>query len=114
MDRCASVNRAVLIAVCGLFIATPIWAEPQEDPLQDVQFREDQSQIARPKHKPKPVVHRVDPAVQLRHNLRDKINSGLVSIVSEGTSTLGRNKRNDSIATKSARSTSDDTAGHVT
>jgi uncharacterized protein len=85
MDRCASVNRAVLMAVCGLFIATPIWAEPQEDPFQEEQFREDQSQIARPKHKPKPVVHRVDPAVQLRHNLRDKINSGLVGIVSEGT-----------------------------
>ena len=90
MDRCASVNRAVLMAFCGLFIATPIWAEPQEDPsqdeqFQDEQFQEDQSQIARSKHKPKPVVHRVDPAVQLRHNLRDKINSGLVSIVSEGT-----------------------------
>ena len=85
MDRCESVNRAVLMAFCGLFIATPIWAEPQEDPSQDEQFQEDQSQIARPKHKPKPVVHRVDPAVQLRHNLRDKINSGLVSIVSEGT-----------------------------
>jgi hypothetical protein len=55
MDRCASVNRAVLMAYCGLFIATPIWAEPQEDPLQDEQFREDQSQIARPKPaKPEP------------------------------------------------------------
>jgi TRAP transporter TAXI family solute receptor len=85
MDRCASVNRAVLMAFCGLFIATPIWAEPQDEQFQDEQFREDQSQIARPKHKPKPVVHRVDPAIQLRHNLRDKINSGLVSIVSEGT-----------------------------
>jgi len=70
---------------CGLFIATPIWAEPQEDLSQDEQFQEDQSQFARPRHKPKHVVHRVDPAVQLRHNLRDKINSGLVSIVSEGT-----------------------------
>jgi TRAP-type uncharacterized transport system substrate-binding protein len=70
---------------CGLFIATPIWAEPQEDLSQDEQFQEDQSQFARPRHKPKPLVHRVDPAVQLRHNLRDKINSGLVSIVSEGT-----------------------------
>src|SRR5713226_5043827 len=73
------------MAFCGLFIATPIWAEPQEDPFQDEQFQEDQSQIVRPKHKPKPVVHRVDRAVQLRHNLRDKINSGLVGIVSEGT-----------------------------
>src|ERR1700730_11328466 len=73
------------MAYCVLFIATPIWAEPQEDPLQDEQFREDQSQIARPKHKPKPVVHRVDPAAQRRHQMRDKMNSGLVGIVSEGT-----------------------------
>ncbi len=85
MDRCVSMNRAILMGFCGLFIATPIWAEPQEDLSQDEQFQEDQSQFARPRHKPKHVVHRVDPAVQLRHNLRDKINSGLVSIVSEGT-----------------------------
>jgi uncharacterized protein len=73
------------MALWGLFIATPIWAEPQEEPFQDEQFQENQPQIAPPKHKPKPVIHRVDPAVQLRHNLRDKINSGLVGIVSEGT-----------------------------
>jgi len=85
VDRCASVNRAVFMAFCGLFIGTPIWAEPQQQTFQDEQFQEDQPQIARPKHKPKPVIHRVDPAVQFRHNLRDKINSGLVGIVSEGT-----------------------------
>jgi uncharacterized protein len=85
VDRCANVNRAVLMAFCGLFIAAPIWAEPREDAFSDQQFQEAQPQIAPPKHKPKSVVHRVDPAVQLRHNLRDKINSGLVGIVSEGT-----------------------------
>jgi TRAP-type uncharacterized transport system substrate-binding protein len=73
------------MAFCGLFIATPIWAEPQQQTFQDEQFQEEQPQIARPKHKPKPVIHRVDPAVQLRHQMRDKINSGLVGIVSEGT-----------------------------
>jgi TRAP transporter TAXI family solute receptor len=73
------------MAFCGLFIATPIWAEPREDPFQDQQLREDQPQIEPPKHQPKSAVRRVDPAVQLRHNLRDKINSGLVGIVSEGT-----------------------------
>ncbi len=31
------------------------------------------------------MAHRVDPAVQLRHAMRDEINSGLVGIVSEGT-----------------------------
>jgi uncharacterized protein len=30
-------------------------------------------------------VHRVDPALRLRHTMRDEINSGLVGIVSEGT-----------------------------
>jgi TRAP-type uncharacterized transport system substrate-binding protein len=83
--ECASVNRAVLMAFCGLLIATPIWAEPQDDPFQDNQTQGDQPQIAPPKHKPKPVVQRVDSAVQLRHSLRDKMNSGLVGIVSEGT-----------------------------
>jgi TRAP-type uncharacterized transport system substrate-binding protein len=85
VDSCQSVNRAVLIAFCGLFIATPIWAEPQDDQFQDDQIQADQPQIARPKHKPKPLVHHVDPAVQLRHQMRDKINSSLVGIVSEGT-----------------------------
>ncbi len=73
------------MACCSLFIVAPIWAQPRDDPFQDQQFQEDQSQIARPQHKPKPSVHPADPAVQLRHNLRDKINNGLVGIVSEGT-----------------------------
>jgi NMT1-like family len=81
MGRCSTANRVLLTAFCGLFIATPIWAEPQDDQFQTDQFQDDQSQ---PKHK-KRMVHRVDPAVQLRHQLRDKINSGLVGIISEGT-----------------------------
>jgi uncharacterized protein len=85
VDGCASLNRAVFIAFCGLFIATSISAEPQQQTFQDEQFQEDQPQIARPKHKPQPGIHRVDPAVQLRHRMRDKINSGLLGIVSEGT-----------------------------
>jgi TRAP-type uncharacterized transport system substrate-binding protein len=85
VDRCANVNRAVLMAFCGLLIAVPIWAEPREDAFPDQQFQEALPQITPPKYKPKSVVHRVDPAVQLRHNLRDKINSRLVGIVSEGT-----------------------------
>ena len=86
MNRCASVNQAVLMAFCGLLASTQAWADPpQDDQFQTDQFQDDQPQIARPKHKPKPVVHRVDPAAQLRHQMRDKMNSGLVGIVSEGT-----------------------------
>ena len=79
------IRRAVLMAFCGLFIATPVWAEPRDDPAQDDQLQADQSQIARPSHRPKTAAPRVDPGAQLRHQLRDKINSGLVGVVSEGT-----------------------------
>jgi TRAP-type uncharacterized transport system substrate-binding protein len=82
VDSHLSINRAVLVAFCGLLAATPVWAEPlQEDQFQSDPLRDDQPQ---PNHK-KRVVHRVDPAMQLRHTMRDEINSGLVGIVSEGT-----------------------------
>jgi uncharacterized protein len=85
MDGVAALRRAVLMAFCGLFIATTVGAEPQDDPPQDDQLQADQPQIARPNHKPKAAVHHADPAAQLRHQLRDKMNNGLVGIVSEGT-----------------------------
>src|SRR5690348_5468560 len=70
------------MAFCGLLVTTPVWAEPPpDDQLQTDQFQNDPPP---PLHK-KRVVHRVDPAAQLRHQLRDKMNSGLVGIVSEGT-----------------------------
>ena len=82
MDRCASVNQAVLMAFCGLLASTLAWADP---PLDD-QFQTDQLQDDQPQSKPKKrVVHRVDPAAQLRHTMRDEINNGLLGIVSEGT-----------------------------
>jgi len=82
VDRYVSVNRAVLVAFCGLLASTPVCADPlQEDQFQTDLLRDDQPQ---PNHKRR-VVHRVDPAVQLRHTMRDEINSGLVAIVSEGT-----------------------------
>ena len=70
------------MAFCGLLAATPVPAEP----LQGDQFQTDllQDDGPQPKHKRR-AVHRVDPAVQLRHTMRDEINSGLVGIVSEGT-----------------------------
>src|SRR5947208_13132720 len=77
-----SVSRAVLVAFWGLLASTPVGADPpQEDQFQTDLFRGDQPQ---PKHKNR-VVHPVDPALQLRHAMRDEINSGLVGIVSEGT-----------------------------
>jgi TRAP-type uncharacterized transport system substrate-binding protein len=87
VDKCASANRAALtalclIASCGLLATTPVWADPpQDDQFQTDQFQDDQPQ---PKHK-KRVVHRVDPAAGVRHQMRDKINDSLVGIVSEGT-----------------------------
>jgi TRAP-type uncharacterized transport system substrate-binding protein len=73
------------MASCGLFIAAPIWAEAQEAPVNNEQFQADQPQIASPKQRAKSLARHIDPGVQLRHNLRDKINRGLVGIVSEGT-----------------------------
>ena len=82
MDSRVRVNRAVLVAFCGLLASTPVWADPpREDQSQTDPLRDDRPQ---PEHK-KRALHRVDPAVQLRHAMRDEINSGLVGIVSEGT-----------------------------
>jgi uncharacterized protein len=82
MDRYVSINRAVLVAFCGLLFSIPAWADPpRDDQFQTDQFQDDQPQS---KHK-KRVVHRVDPAAQLRHTMRDEINNGLLGIVSEGT-----------------------------
>src|SRR5882724_4046160 len=70
------------MAFCGLLASTQAWADPlQDDQFQTDQFQDDQPQS---KHK-KRVVHRVDPAAQLRHTMRDEINNGLLGIVSEGT-----------------------------
>ena len=90
MSRSRNGNRAASAAVCliafgGLLAATPGWAgPPQDDQLQTDQFQDSQPQVAQPKHKPKRVVH-VDPAEQLRHQMREEMNRGLVGIVSEGT-----------------------------
>jgi len=87
VNRYARANRAALtglclIAFCGLLTTTPVRA----DRLQDDQFQTDQIRDDQPRseHK-KRVVRRIDPAVQLRHQMRDNMNSGLVGIVSEET-----------------------------
>jgi TRAP-type uncharacterized transport system substrate-binding protein len=85
VDRLGSVNRAVSVALCGLLASTPVWANPPQEPSQTDLLRDGQPQPQpQPKHK-KRVVHPVDPALRLRHTMRDEINSGLVGIVSEGT-----------------------------
>jgi TRAP-type uncharacterized transport system substrate-binding protein len=82
MQRHVNIDQAVLTVFCGLLATTPVWADPpQDDQFQTDQFQDDQPQ---PKHK-KRLVHRVDPAVQLRHALREEINNRLLGIVSEGT-----------------------------
>jgi uncharacterized protein len=78
VDTPVSVNRAILAAFCCLLASTPVWA----DPLQEDQSQTDLQPA--PEHNRR-VVHRVDPATQLRRAMRDEINSGLVGIVSEGT-----------------------------
>ena len=91
MARFINPNRTPTTAVCliafsGLFAATPIWADPpQDDQFQTDQFQDGQPQVVQPKRNSKRVVHHVDPAEQLRHQMRDKMNKGLVGIVSEGT-----------------------------
>lgn len=91
MSRSTNRNRAPLtairfIAFCGLLATTPAWADPpQDDRFQTDRFQDSQPQIAQPKRNSKRVVPHVDPAEQLRHQMRDAMNRGLVGIVSEGT-----------------------------
>src|SRR5271169_196874 len=65
MDTCANVNRAALMAFCGLLAATPVYADSE--------------------HNAKPAASRTDEDAMLRQRMRDSINTGLVGIVSEGT-----------------------------
>jgi uncharacterized protein len=82
VDGTTRANRAVLVALCGLFATTSVWAEPlQDDQSRSKQFQGDQPRLKQKKL----VVHRADPAAQLRHTMRDEINNGLLGIVSEGT-----------------------------
>jgi uncharacterized protein len=55
----------VLMAFCGMFAAAPVYADSERQT--------------------KPTAPREDREAILRHNMRDKINAGLVGIVSEGT-----------------------------
>jgi TRAP-type uncharacterized transport system substrate-binding protein len=61
----ASLNRAALMAFCGLLAAIPVYADSE--------------------HNAKPAASRNDPDAMLRHKMRDAINAGLVGIVAEGT-----------------------------
>ncbi len=65
MGRHTSLNRASLVAFCGLLAATPVCADSE--------------------HKTKPAGSRENQETMLRHRMRDEINAGLLVIVSEGT-----------------------------
>ena len=65
MDRFANLNRAALMAFCGLLAAIPVYADSE--------------------HNAKPAASRTDEDAMLRQRMRDSINTGLVGIVSEGT-----------------------------
>jgi TRAP-type uncharacterized transport system substrate-binding protein len=69
-------STAMVVAISGLFVTTPVWADPLDDPQADSGYQAAQ---------PKPKVHRSKPAEQLRHQMRDQANKGLVGIISEGT-----------------------------
>jgi TRAP transporter TAXI family solute receptor len=60
-----NLNRAVLIALCGLFAATAVYADSE--------------------HNMKPAASHEDRGAGVRRTMRDEINTGLVGIVSEGT-----------------------------
>src|SRR5260370_34348623 len=82
VDTHGRINRGVLVGFYVLRASTPVGADPpREDQSQIDLLRDDEPQSI---HKRR-AVHRVDPVVQLRHTMRDEINSGLVGIVSEGT-----------------------------
>jgi hypothetical protein len=67
------------MAFCALLATRPVWSDPpQEDQFQTEQFQDDQLGH---KHKKRMVRH-ADTSAQLRHQMRDKINNGLVGIVS--------------------------------
>lgn len=74
-------SNAVAMSVFGLVFTTPLCAEPPRDD----QIQADRHANARSEHQPNHVVHGLDPAIQIRHQLRDATNKGLVGIVSEGT-----------------------------
>jgi TRAP-type uncharacterized transport system substrate-binding protein len=74
-------SNALAMAVFGLLVATPLCAGP----ARGDQIQANQPPKARLEHRPKDVVHGLDPAIQLRHQLRDATNKGLIGIVSEGT-----------------------------
>jgi uncharacterized protein len=58
-------SKAVLIALCGLFTASPVYADSE--------------------HNMTPTASRHDREAGVRHTMRDETNTGLVGIVSEGT-----------------------------
>ena len=77
---------AIAFAIASmLLLITPVWAD-RLDTVAQMQGDQPQPEVRSPaKHQPKSVIHRAESDEQLRHQLRDQANKGLVGIVSEGT-----------------------------
>ena len=64
----------------GLSLTPAIWADQMDEEIAQIEQNEQQHSA-----KPKPAAHRMDPAEQVRLQMRLQANKGLVGIVSEGT-----------------------------
>ena len=64
----------------GLLLTPAIWADQMDEEIARIEQNEQQHSA-----KPKPAAHRMDPAEQVRLQMRLQANKGLVGIVSEGT-----------------------------
>jgi uncharacterized protein len=71
---------AIAVAMSGLLLTPAIWADQMDEEIAQIEQNEQQHSA-----KPKPAAHRMDPAEQVRLQMRLQANKGLVGIVSEGT-----------------------------
>src|SRR5947209_15453259 len=75
---------AIAVAMSGLLLTPAIWADQMDQEIAQIGQNEQQHFVpVRSKAKPKP--HRMDPAEQVRFQMRLQANKGIVGIVSEGT-----------------------------
>ena len=66
----------------GLLLTPAIWADQMDEQIAQIEQNEQQHSA-----KPKPAAHRMDPAEQVRLQMRLQANKGLVGIVSEAPTT---------------------------
>ena len=71
---------AIAVAMSGLLLTPAIWADQMDEEIVRIEHNKQQHSA-----KPKPAAQRMDPAEQVRVQMRLQANKGLVGIVSEGT-----------------------------